>query len=226
MERNIYKIGKELFITSDEEIKEDGDWYYNTVTNAIFQMKYLTKYNPEQDKKIILTTDQDLIKYGIQPIDDTFLEWFVKNPSCERVEVKIEFIQTPDNLKDGFYYKIIIPQQEDEQEEEEVECNMCDSLMSYDEENGIYICTNSECTRCYEEYEEEPKQETIEEAAVDYISEKSERAREYGMVFNAIRFGAKWQAERMCEIMNAYADDVMGGCNLRAKEWFEQFKKK
>jgi hypothetical protein len=38
--------------------------------------------------------------------------------------------------------------------------------------------------------------------------------------------GAKWQAERMCEIMNAYADDVMGGCNLRAKEWFEQFKKK
>ena len=41
------------------------------------------------------------------------------------------------------------------------------------------------------------KQETLEEAAVDYISEKSERAREYGMVFNAIRFGAKWQAERM-----------------------------
>jgi hypothetical protein len=26
MERNIYKIGKELFITSDEEIKE-GDWF-------------------------------------------------------------------------------------------------------------------------------------------------------------------------------------------------------
>ena len=41
------------------------------------------------------------------------------------------------------------------------------------------------------------KQETLEEAAVDYISEKSERAREYGMVFNAIRFGAKWQADRM-----------------------------
>jgi hypothetical protein len=40
------------------------------------------------------------------------------------------------------------------------------------------------------------EKETLEEAAVDYISEKSERAREYGMVFNAIRFGAKWQAER------------------------------
>ena len=38
--------------------------------------------------------------------------------------------------------------------------------------------------------------------------------------------GAKWQQERMYEIMDAYADDVMGGCTLRAKEWFEQFKKK
>ena len=26
--------------------------------------------------------------------------------------------------------------------------------------------------------------------------------------------------------MDTYADDVMGGCTLRAKEWFEQFKKK
>jgi hypothetical protein len=36
--------------------------------------------------KIILTTDQDLIKDGVQAIDDEFLEWFVKNPSCEEVE--------------------------------------------------------------------------------------------------------------------------------------------
>jgi hypothetical protein len=39
-------------------------------------------------KKIILTTDQDLIKDGVQAIDDEFLEWFVKNPSCEEVEIK------------------------------------------------------------------------------------------------------------------------------------------
>ena len=37
------------------------------------------------------------------------------------------------------------------EEIEEVECNMCGSLMWYDEENGIYICTNSECTRCNDE---------------------------------------------------------------------------
>jgi hypothetical protein len=30
-------------------------------------------------KKIILTTDLDLIKDGVQSIDNEFLEWFVKN---------------------------------------------------------------------------------------------------------------------------------------------------
>jgi hypothetical protein len=31
---------------------------------------------------------------------------------------------------------------------EEVECNMCGSIMWYNEEDGIHECTNSECTRC------------------------------------------------------------------------------
>ena len=77
------------------------------------------------------------------------------------------------------------------------------------------------------------KKETIEEAAVDYISEKSERAREYGMVFNAIRFGAKWQQERMYreeevfELIWKYETrqtSMVGYDNV--KKWFEQFKKK
>lgn len=38
-------------------------------------------------KKIILTTDPQLIEQGIQAIDDEFLEWFIKNPNCEEVEV-------------------------------------------------------------------------------------------------------------------------------------------
>ena len=217
-----------IYITNDLEIKE-GDWFYNIISLKPEPFKacengdgYVNcnKYSHYRIdcKKIILTTDQDLIKDGVQAIDDEFLEWFVKNPSCERVEVKIEFIQTPDNLKDGFYYKIIIPQEEDEQEEEEVECNMCDSLMSYDEENGIYICTNSECTRCYEEYEEEPKQETIEniaeskwslkkaqEFAIDKFKSKlSEGTVTWELILEVLKigvltghkFGAKWQAER------------------------------
>ena len=40
MERNIYKIGKELFITSDEKIKR-GDWYIadNKLYNDIIRTK-------------------------------------------------------------------------------------------------------------------------------------------------------------------------------------------
>jgi hypothetical protein len=65
-------------------------------------------------KKIILTTDQDLIKDGVQAIDDDFLEWFVKNPSCEEVEIQYRY-----NFyvgQDLTHYKIIIPQQEPKQE--------------------------------------------------------------------------------------------------------------
>ena len=94
-----------IYITSDEEIKADGEWYYNTITNAIFQMKYLTEYDFEQDKKIILTTDQELINDSVQAINDEFLEWFVKNPSCEEVEYDKNYNRG--NGKD--YYKIIIP---------------------------------------------------------------------------------------------------------------------
>jgi hypothetical protein len=106
-----------IYITSDEEIKEH-DWI---LPPSNIPVKYDgQKYKGDEPlkcwKKIILTTDQDLIKDSIQAISDEFIELFVKNLNCERVEVKIEFIQTPDNLKDGFYYKIIIPQEEDAKE--------------------------------------------------------------------------------------------------------------
>jgi hypothetical protein len=99
-----------IYITSDEEIKE-GDWI--KWGEAIYKAN--KKYIPPF-KKIILTTDQDLIKDGVQAIDDEFLEWFVKNPSCEDIEVKKEQI----NNKPGssystitiYKYKIIIPQEE------------------------------------------------------------------------------------------------------------------
>jgi hypothetical protein len=80
-----------IYITSDEEIKE-GDWVFDTFKNAcpvIRQLKTEEEVLEVQktERKIILTTDQDLIADGVQSIDDDFLEWFVKNPSCEKVEV-------------------------------------------------------------------------------------------------------------------------------------------
>jgi hypothetical protein len=120
MEKNIYKIGKGLFITSDEEIKE-GDWCYQVELNdgKIDKCYDVTLYHTWTNngvdkkikyKKIILTTDQDLIKDGVQAIDDEFLEWFIKNPSCERVEVFHQDVYSMG--KWDRRYKIIIPKKE------------------------------------------------------------------------------------------------------------------
>jgi hypothetical protein len=112
MERNIYKIGKELFITSEKEIKE-GDWVLNTNTNSI--AKYTGHGSMDWWVKIILTTDVDLIKDGVQAIDDEFLEWFVKNPSCEWVELDVDLSKHNGQFQTKYGWKIIIPQEEPKQ---------------------------------------------------------------------------------------------------------------
>jgi hypothetical protein len=88
-----------IYITSDEEIKE-GDWVYSETKNKVCKVTGVSKWSHKDDysidldnenyyihnsygKKIILTTDQDLINDGVQAIDDEFLELFVKNSSCE-----------------------------------------------------------------------------------------------------------------------------------------------
>ena len=70
--------GRNLYITSDEEIKE-GD-YVITPTNDIIQW---AKVFQPIGKKIIITTDKSLINWGIQSIDDEFIQWYIKNPSYE-----------------------------------------------------------------------------------------------------------------------------------------------
>lgn len=196
---------KNIYITSDEEIKADGEWYYNTITNAIFQMKYLTEYDFEQDKKIILTTDQELIADGVQAIDDDFLEWFVKNPSCEQVKVV-------DNLK---YFNV----------DELRERHLKGLSHLYSEKIGYKIIIP----------EEEPKQETLEEVAErlhpeewdwrereifkDGAKWQAERSYSEEDIREAFENGVgsgKYQAE--------YGDNAKGSMNF---EYFiEQFKKK
>ena len=105
-------LAKHIYITSDELTKEgymydiDGD-----VGKAIgSDMKEF-----EGNKKIILTTDLDLIADGVQAIDDEFLEWFIKNPSCELIEIQCRY-----NFyagQDLTHYKIIIPKEESKQSE-------------------------------------------------------------------------------------------------------------
>ena len=137
------------YITSnDEEIKE-GDWALDLCEDLGLKYqpfkvdKATLKYANQECKKIILTTDQDLIADGVQAINDEFLEWFVKNPSCERVEVENEWegngtmfgFKMGNVSPDGTWrYQIIIPKEEPKQGTlEEVAENESEYLADYDD---------------------------------------------------------------------------------------------
>jgi hypothetical protein len=183
-----------IYITSNEEIKE-GDYYYLPRTNSVYKCNEdPTELNLEGRlgvAKIILTTDQDLIKDGVQAIDDKFLEWFVKNPSCEEVEVK-KLLIGKDIPKINFTYKIILPK-------------------------------------------EEPKQETLEEAAEKHFLNSPDA---YGIneeCRNSFIEGAKWQQERSYseEEVRKAIQETITLMRYKATEFrehedtvIEQFKKK
>jgi hypothetical protein len=98
-EQNHFKP-QHLYITNDEEIKE-GDWVYCRTENRVL-VSNVSYSKLEARFKIILTTDHDLIADGVQSIDDDFLEWFVKNPSCEEVEVnRIDLDAYANGVQDG-----------------------------------------------------------------------------------------------------------------------------
>lgn len=109
---------KNIYITFDGEIKEN-EWVISNGEMTKASPKIVNSQgllNRKAWKKVILTTDPTLIADGIQAIDDEFLEWYVKNPTCEFVEVEktyknwyVSGTLAPD-LK--LIYKIIIPQEE------------------------------------------------------------------------------------------------------------------
>ena len=129
------KYYRNIYITSYEEIKE-GDWFAVdlfkiTGESGGLHIEKCIKLNDiwcndfdvvstrhkGNCKKIILTTDQDLIKDGVQAIDDEFLEWFVQNPSCEEVEViELKYKSVKTNYTHSLRWGIIIPQEETKQE--------------------------------------------------------------------------------------------------------------
>ena len=159
-----------LYITSDEQPKHND--YYTIDGKKIYYCNTLNPTRNNHYKKIILTTDQDLIKDGVQSIGDEYLEWYIWGIN---------------------YYKTIIPK-------------------------------------------EEPKQETLEEAAKKYAEGKS--SVEVFQEAHIIDFnnGAKWQAERMyseeevneiiAEAWNSYEDNEGETFTEARKRIIEQFKKK
>jgi hypothetical protein len=215
-----------IYITSDEKIKE-GDWGLSKLNEVIL---FGRSYNEKFYKKIILTTDQDLIADGVQAIDDEFLEWYVKNPSCEFVEVRKYHSGILSDISEiTSSLKIIIPKEESKQEgyicphtkiqcDDECcvsaeDCHITSSLAS-----GIFNC-------------DEPRQETLEEAAENFANSKEWiNGGASNWVQVSFKNGAKWQSKRMyseeevLSLILKFNDDKPGGFD--ASGWFEQFKKK
>ena len=101
-----------IYITSDEVIKV-GDHVLDIVTGEVMISKG-KMLNNHYVKKIILTTDPTLIRDGVQEIDNEFLEWFIKNPSCDFVGVVKEGYKKNSMIDEAtsYKYKIIIPEEE------------------------------------------------------------------------------------------------------------------
>ena len=125
-------INQHIYITNSE-VPKIGEWVIKI--SSIYKnggqiQKYSfidAQFKDITFEKIILTTDLDLIENGVQTIDDEFLEWFVKNPGCESVEIDLVPVnEFGSEITVGGYgfdkfiykiiYKIIIPQSEPKQE--------------------------------------------------------------------------------------------------------------
>ena len=227
-------VPQNIYITNSEEIKK-GDWFMSDFNSfPIHNIKELSERGGtlgwkqkdlKNNLKIILTTDQDLI--GVQPIDDEFLEWFVKNPSCEWVEVEDTCLEVgvcdcamnENCLKPG--YTIIIPQEEPKQELN-LNCFDCNKSLQY--------CTCMEDTI-------NMKQETLQEvkdlsyykanaeenylavpiSVLRYISELEERMYSEEELKSTFKIGFNigyGSTVQELDLKNEHCD-----------KWFEQFKK-
>ena len=225
-----------IYITSDEQIKDvrpyKGKWQLEQGEILNKFPTYLTDLS--ECKLVVMTTDPQLIKDGVQAIDDEFLEWFVENPTCEFV--KTELLNVSEVLweeyfkkhgvypKYPYYEKIIIPQEESKQKfsrkwKELKDAKPSEPLKSWDDES---------------------EEEALEKAATNYSHDwenitglDSNDVSPFGASIVDFKSGAKWQAERMyseeevLKIINKFNEiHYHPSEEWEITDWFEQHKKK
>ena len=144
-----FVINQNIYITSNSKFVRD-----EYITDGVEVMKATPKLVDAQGlvdrrdwKKILMTTDPELIKDGVHPIGEDFLQWFVENPTCIKVEVVYGLFNPmgrqvdPNDLgqnhsKCVWKYKIITTKEEQKQ-------HLID-MMKGDEELGLYDIFNDE----------------------------------------------------------------------------------
>jgi hypothetical protein len=219
-----------VYITSDGKIKE-GDWVITPnpqkPLEKINKETYLPHYNKK--RKIILTTDPNLIKDGVQAIPTSFLEWFVKNPNCEEVKVKKVFDEDWSEISGAFeisYYKIILPKEEPKQETPEQHVQLINENIDELDESLKRV-----------------KQGTLDKAAkanaLEELSKYQPNKERFKLSCkNSFLRGAKYEAERMyseeevykllLKHQSTYRSHVRntGDWSFDIEKWLKQFKKK
>jgi hypothetical protein len=214
--QNIYIINLEKPKDGDWCImfNDFGDRYVVQVTQVLKNNEFEVKLNSSpfnlntstrnKLEKIILTTDEQLIADGVQAIDDEFLQWFVKNPSCESVEVekdefysKKAFIEGKDAIT--YKYKIIIPRKS---KQETNKTHYLDELTNMDKDVLLKMWDTAM-----------PKQETLEEAAESLFPDSSIQKRIFikGVKSDAARdyWFSKWQQEHRQEVGHSVQVEVL-----------------
>jgi hypothetical protein len=89
--------GLHIYITSDDEINEN-DWHINRTMNEVDMASRNLSINHKSDgefgesirkqyKKIIFTSNINLISDGVEALDNNFYSWFAKNPDSKYIKI-------------------------------------------------------------------------------------------------------------------------------------------
>ena len=237
---NTHNINKHIYITSDEEINKDTKicWCIDISCNKLVLCQgVLPSYHYKHYKKIIMTTDKSINvlcgcgkncgakESGVQPIPDEFLEWFVKNPSCEEVEVEktyvtnsglgyreyavldsnFKVIEINANIPQTLYYlgKItaLYPY--------EYDINYKIIIPKEEHKQGSIVEAVKEIISNQLQQVEELRQETLEKDAKDFIENtmkfsftSNDTKTQANRMLKCVEFGAKWQQEQSKNLYN------------------------
>ena len=203
-----------IYITSDEEINKDTNtcWCIDiSCDKLVLHQEVLPSYHYKHYKKIIMTTDKSINvlcscgkncgakESGVQAIDDEFLEWFVKNPSCEFINIEELYFHGS-----GYYKASELSEQEKEK-------------YSFMKTYKIIIPK-----------EEEPKLETLEEASVRAVKSglfKDETLFIAGAKWKQKQMYSEEEAIKKIIDYVDFQFNTNGELNSEIKKWFEQFSK-
>jgi hypothetical protein len=206
--KNLYKIDDELYIISNTENVNENCWIITD--GKLVQVSYLLSDEVAKGNKIILTTNKLLINDGVQAIDDIFLEWFVKNPSCEFVEV-YQFGFEDSIIKHPKKWYIKIPKEEPKQE-----------ILEEVAENNYYFESDIEMVNFISEMASTGKIPNRWSAFVAKINEL--------YLFKKEQDKKLYSEEEVIKLLQQYRYDLSSGKTSNIGDttglWFEQFKKK